>query len=444
MEGMMQTLASTPRFLGALVCALALSSGISTDHVPHVGAQQSSPAALARLAVSADAAEAERAIAALRTLGQTGHAALLAEHAADVARLRDAPPLTASAPLERLRHAIDLVSGQRDGHASGLYFHTDLDAALAEARRRGVPVLSLRMLGRLHEEMSCANSRYFRTLLYPDESVARVLRERFVLHVSMERPAPRITIDMGDGRTMVRTITGNSVHYVLDGKGRVIDAIPGLYAPGQFIAALDAASRRVVACGALEGTPFSSCIVSQHRAALDALGRQWALLRTANPSMPTYEAFVRAVTPARSPSVPSARNAMVATMSKMVVETPVLDRVSRTPTLRLPDPVDFVALSRTERRPLGSRSLALLRLKAATDDVAGLADSLSTNATADGLRNELMMHRRIHALFVEDPSLVRFEALNERVYTEIFLTPAGDPRLGLRADDVWDAIETLH
>jgi hypothetical protein len=106
--------------------------------------------------------------------------------------------------------------------------------------------------------------------------------------------------------------------------------------------------------------------------------------------------------------------------------------------------VDFVALSRTERRPLGSRSLALLRLKAATDDVAGLADSLSTNATADGLRNELMMHRRIHALFVEDPSLVRFEALNERVYTEIFLTPAGDPWLGLRADDVWDAIETLH
>ena len=45
---------------------------------------------------------------------------------------------------------------------------------------------------------------------------------------------PIITIDMGDGREMVRTITGNSIHYVLDAKGRVVDGIPGLYGATRF------------------------------------------------------------------------------------------------------------------------------------------------------------------------------------------------------------------
>jgi hypothetical protein len=53
------------------------------------------------------------------------------------------------------------------------------------------------------------------------------------------------------------------------------------------------------------------------------------------------------------------------------------------------------------------------------------------------------LHRVIHEWLAnpasDTPDLAR---LNERVYTEIFLTPASDPWLGLRADDVWDAIET--
>ena len=53
---------------------------------------------------------------------------------------------------------------------------TQQNAALAEAKRSRRAVLSLRLLGRLDEELSCANSRFFRRLLYPEPRINRVLR----------------------------------------------------------------------------------------------------------------------------------------------------------------------------------------------------------------------------------------------------------------------------
>ena len=129
---------------------------------------------------------------------------------------------------------LDRLCGQFHAHSTLLYWFTDLDVALAEARRTRRPVLSLRLLGRLDEEMSCANSRFFRRLLYPEARINRLLRERFVLHWQTVRAVPRITIEFGDGRRIQRTITGNSLHLVLDGNGRPIDALPGLVSPDVF------------------------------------------------------------------------------------------------------------------------------------------------------------------------------------------------------------------
>jgi len=131
--------------------------------------------------------------------------------------------------------ALDRVCAQRDAHTSLLYWHTDVDAAIADARRAQRPILSLSLLGRLDEELSCANSRFFRKLLYPHAPINRVLRERFVLHWQSVRPVPRVTIDFGDGRKLERTLTGNSVHLVLDSTGRPIDALPGLFAREVFV-----------------------------------------------------------------------------------------------------------------------------------------------------------------------------------------------------------------
>jgi len=118
---------------------------------------------------------------------------------------------------------------------SGLTWFTDFTAAVAEARRTQRPILSLRLLGRLDEELSCANSRMFRRLLYPEARINRMLRERYVLHWESLRPVPIVTIDFGDGRRLVRTLTGNSVHLVLDTHGRPVDAMPGLVTPDVFV-----------------------------------------------------------------------------------------------------------------------------------------------------------------------------------------------------------------
>ena len=48
-------------------------------------------------------------------------------------------------------------------YTSQLYWYTDLEAAKAQAKRLGKPILSLRLLGKLTDEFSCANSRFFRT-----------------------------------------------------------------------------------------------------------------------------------------------------------------------------------------------------------------------------------------------------------------------------------------
>ena len=180
---------------------------------------------LARRAVSENPSEAAAAIAALRDAGPAGLEALF----------------NVDADAVRKRAALDAVARQKDSYASRLYWYTDFDKAKAAAQATGKPILSLRLLGKLDEEFSCANSRFFRTVLYANREVADTLRRDFILHWKSVRPVPKIIIDFGDGRVLERTITGNSIHYILEADGRVIDALPGLYGPKAFLKALTAA-----------------------------------------------------------------------------------------------------------------------------------------------------------------------------------------------------------
>src|SRR4051812_17448849 len=184
--------------------------------------------ALSLSALSEDKAQAKEAVVALRAAGPAGLEALMGSFQSAVDRHR-ANPLKAEPMWDRLATALDAVAAQKDAWAAGLYWYTDLDAAKRAAAESGRPILSLRLLGTLDTEFSCANSRFFRTVLYPNADVRQYLRQNFVLHWKSHRPVPKLTIDFGDGRTIERTITGNSVHYVLDPNGRVVDVIPGLY-----------------------------------------------------------------------------------------------------------------------------------------------------------------------------------------------------------------------
>jgi hypothetical protein len=389
---------------------------------------------LAAAALSADAPAAPAAVAELRRTGPEAVPALLAaqaEHPVDAARFR-----------ERL----DAVCAQHDCAASRLFWYTDLERAKAEARRTGRPVLSLRLLGRLDEEMSCANSRFFRTVLYGNEEVSRLLRAGFVLHWSSERPVPKVTIDFGDGRALRGTITGNSIHYVLDARGRLVDALPGLYGPRAFQRLLEADRQLALDLSGLDDSIFLYVLGEFHRAEMkridDALDRDLGLVGASRQA-----ARGERRRPKSGPT-PTAYDAMPLAMSKSSGEIVPLAALSIAGRQQKVAGIDWekIAGLHGEDWALDARSIAELERKQAARDPdpatrRGAVRRFQRLVGVDTVRNEALFHAVLHAWlgashFVED--LDRFDA---RVYADLFLTPRSDPWLGLAAPETFMALE---
>lgn len=374
-------------------------------------------------------------VAALQRRGQGGLDALLAalgEHAAAEPRAREVVAQTAR---------------QLDAHASGLFWHTDRAEALARAKAEHKPVLSLRLLGRLDEDLSCANSRFFRTAVYPNAAVSAYLRKNFVLHWSSERPAPRITIDYGDGRKLERTITGNSLHYVLDVDGHVVDALPGLYGAKAFLELLERARSQTQPGTSRDEGARVAISRAFHLEAANLLRARWrddlALFGLTPP------------VPVNAGLAPSAAVAAPIALTKMAVEGPVVASLLPTDAdlaLRTDDATwRQLAIRALDRARLDGVSRALIRAKrpmAPSADGARLVEgpelerlylALELRMAEDTVKNELLLHLRVHDWLASAP--LAFEALNARVYAELFLTPITDPWLGLMPADAFSGLE---
>lgn len=402
--------------------------------------------ALADLAISTDATIAADARMRLRAAGPAGLAAFLARHtpptpttpakAAPTGLLARVLDLS-SGTDDRVTAALDEICAQHDCAAARLYWYTDLEQAKDAARASGKPILSLRLLGDLTDELSCANSRFFRALLYPDPAVSAVLRERFVLHWQSERPAPKITIDYGDGRSVVTTITGNSVHYVLDATGRPVDAIPGLVHPRAFVDDLQRAAVLARVTAGLTGEPLAAALRRHHDERLGALARAWdsELLAVDEGPQPRR--------PTQLVPRPRAGQAAPIAISKMAIEAPMLGRIGEPA-----QPVDDAALwDRLAARhesdvTFSAASLAMLeqqqwrsgdRAQDAADHATALA-TLRRAVALDTLRNEFELHRQIHARLSAAPQTL--DDLNAWIYGDLFLTPRSDPWLGLAAPTI--------
>lgn len=356
----------------------------------------------AERALSPDASTANAAIAELREQGQAGVDALAAE-IAKLAKPED---------IDRARLALDKVCRQRDCYESRLFWFTDLDAAKAEAHRRGVPILSLRLLGNLDEDLSCANSRFFRTTLYSSPKIAAAMREQFVLHWSSERPVPQVTIDFGDGRTLHQTVTGNSIHYLLDENGRPIEALPGLYAPDVFLEKLGSFAAFAAAYRGNDGE-LRKYHAEQVQLANGTLGNK---LETIN------------VARARNGKAPRAIDVMPLAMTKAVNEATLLQALGQ----GVDDPTWKEMAAQAPPAQFAPESIALMRARYGLTD-AKLA-ALQRSVAEDTLRNEYGLHAQLHGWFASRRAPRTLPLLNERVYAELFLTPRTDPWLGLQPE----------
>jgi hypothetical protein len=411
--------------------------------------------ALCITALSENKEEAGPAIVSLRAAGPAGLEALISTYHAAINRHHQDP--ARNEPMwDRLSLALDTVAAQKDAWAAGLYWYTDLDQAKRVAAKTGKPILSLRLLGTLDTEFSCANSRFFRTALYPDTEVGKFLRENFVLHWQSHRPVPKLTIDFGDGRKIERTITGNSVHYVLAPDGRVIDVIPGLYGPTAFLRAIvDAHSMAV----AYKRADFGDILMTYHTARLSYIRKLWdadlksvglsatiagselVQSQTVKGRAPTAMAGTRitaaksaaetvtvaALAPDRAALAAGTDDAAWAKIGALHAADGKLDAGSRA--VILSKAGDAVAAN--------NRTFAKRRVE---DPVTRLVRNFERSVAEDSVRNEYLLHSQIHEWFVKGQAPANLDDLNEKVYAQLFLMPKSDPFLGLVPADTYTGL----
>lgn len=317
---------------------------------------------------------------------------------------------------------LDALCGQHDCSRSRLFWYTDLEAAKQQARREHKPILSLRLLGKLTDEQSCANSRFFRSVLYADPAIATLLRERYVLHWKEVRPVPTVTIDFGDGRRMKRTLTGNSAHYILDADGRPIDALPGLFSPDAFLAALredaDVAAR-------LQSLPDRDAkLAAWHEGQLKALIGRWTrLLRERGVSTPANLASTAPPDAIEPLNVVSRGVGYERLADAAVLAAPVQARIEE----RLP-----AAWKANDQAP----TKAILE-----SPVLRAIREVSFVVGRDSIENELRNRARVHAWFARREVSAEPIALDHRVYAELFLSPLDDPWYGLMPSEEMRALD---
>jgi hypothetical protein len=384
-----------------------------------------------------------------------------------------APSADGAGALEAWSAAIDQIGAQRSCTMSRLYWYTNLTAAKAEAERTGRPILSLRMLGKLTDEFSCANSRFFRTALYSNKEISDYLRDNFVLHWQSVRPVPRVTIDFGDGRKLERTVTGNSAHYVLASDGTPLDVLPGLYSPKEFLnwlRTMHDVDESYSFASRAEGSPGSrhaAMLKTYHRNGVNAILLAWNqdIHKLGNKQESLVSSRIdNAVESARlaGQPAPKAKVAAQRAVTKSFVELPLL----RFANLSGPwiekgmDDELWQAVANLHRSDvqLDDSSLAVMRQEfpraavagqqAATkrqveDPVLRMVRMFENSMSLDTVRNEYLLHRRIHELLAEsETGTMDFDTLNEWVYAKLFLTPSKDPWLGLAPSDIYTALDS--
>jgi hypothetical protein len=306
----------------------------------------------------------------------------------------------------------------------------------------------------LSEEFRCANSRFFRTVLYSNAEVSKTLRENFILHWQSVRPAPRVTIDFGDGRKLERTLTGNSIHYILDTEGKAIDALPGLYGPRAFLRLLGQSESFFTESVKTSKEESAARLRAHHRNSVNAINLAWvADTQKIGGEIPKDIRIIR-----NQDGTPEALAIASLAITKAYSETTILRSMTagsealgaitdeaawrKIAQLHMADAqLDLQSIGLIKRQTEKVLTAAGSR-RSADKELANLVQKLEMNIALDTVRNEYMLHTKLHAWLVTDSRRHDLDAFNNKVYAELFLTPASDPWLGLFSPETYVALES--
>lgn len=399
---------------------------------------------LAANAVSNDKDLATASIAELRAMGRVGLDALFTKYAVEIDRFKKTGEVDEN--WLRISQALDTVAMQKDDYASQLFWYTDIEEAKRVADKQNKPILSLRLLGNLNEEFSCANSRLFRALLYPNAEISKYLRDNYILHWRSIRPAPRVTIDFGDGRKIERTITGNSIHYILNEDGTIIDALPGLYSPRAFLKYLVDGRETSKVVGNFPAASRARALMRYRQMSFDQIKQK-------RDKSVAYAKVELKETPV-DPTILAAPSALIAAplaTAKMVVtdEYSILrvydDFAKFEPAVTFSDWNKLAKLYSPDLK-IDENSLAFIRRQNAKtglteSEFKGLLAKLDSFVALDTTRNDFLYHTKIYEWLNANRGTESLETFNDRVYADIFKTPGTDKWLGLYSSDVYTALD---
>jgi len=372
--------------------------------------------------------------------------------------------------------ALNLAGHAFDNQNARLFWFTDLEAAKRQAKAEGKPILSLRLLGNLSDEYSCANSRFFRVLLYGNKQINPILRDKFILHWSSERPVPVVTIDFGDGKKIKQTLTGNSAHYLLDENGRPLDVLPGLYSPKAFESWLTEGEKLVANWKAESGESREQTLKKWHETRISTIwseqagaGNNTKWVETQTQQSLKNNPFTL-ISPDTPQQVIPARIAAPLAISKRAGEAPMLNATNLFSTSSRVEywiwgnptkgdvELDEDTIERIkamnpkldqadkQKSEIVINPLQLTQLQGKTnstpkaDPFDAMIQKFEQNISIDTAANKFRMEIPIHALFAKGEE-GNFESLNRKIYDTLFLTPKSDPYLGLGSDGVFTGLQ---
>jgi hypothetical protein len=238
------------------------------------------------------------------------------------------------------------------------------------------------------------------------------------------RDVPKVKIDFGDGRTLERTLTGNSIHYVLDSTGRPVDAIPGLYGPQAFLAQITRGAELAKKVAPLEGEARLKMLSQHHGKRMEAVLAQW------NKDLSKIGAAPKVLEKdlaKRRVQLEKASEGKWEQIAARHEEDAELDDASRRAAAKMmpPNAWDAGQIAATKR--------------VVENPMLRQFDVLERSLQLDGIQNEYLRHSTLHDWFrsgdVGDVSM-----LNESVYRNLFLMPLEDPWLGLSPRDSFSGI----
>jgi len=219
--------------------------------------------------------------------------------------------------------------------------------------------------------------------LFSNDEVAAFIHRNFEAVWESVRPVPLVQIDFGGGTKIIRTLHGNIATYLCNADGHVLDVLPGIYTPNQYLQSLSQFQMLAGYVAQRSLLTPETRLQNYHRAQADALKN-----RQAQPQL------------VRSPYI-----------SKLAIENPiklVLASAAGNPFIN-----DATAWSAPAKLKLDTEDLANWKLLAEDTKI-----------------NESQRRRQIHERLAGKAN-VRPTDLTKWLYREVLHADLDDPYLGL-------------